>query len=605
MENEQVSHQVSVGHGFIRTLIGWAVAGVSVGITVAALTVSVNHSIATTRDAMVVAAWLAALYGVGFSAAGAVARGLAALGQRGRFGATLLAGTVAAYAFFGVWVVGSWVSERLATSLTVQLIGLGLTASIALLVATGVLRRRRAILETRLARALVLIVVGGLVVSSLVRLAGVGYPVRSGPGVARAPKLRPNDRKVMLIGIDGAEWNLINPLMAAGRLPNFKRLVTGGASAPLKTILPTYSAIIWTTIATGVDENEHGVLDFTELRLPGMSRGVQRTLWGPALLPPYVGVREAARALNQAGLLKLIPVGSGQRRVKALWNILSDQGALVGVVNWFATFPVDPVKGYMVSDRNRIVFRDGEYPPLEGAPGLVFPPQYGRILDAAAAKDDSDFPAAESFFTDPTGRAAPPAPAELGRFTDVYRADLFAAAAATKIARDHHPQLLAVYLAGADVNSHFFMKGRQYLIERYYEALDRMVGRLIDAADDNTTVFVVSDHGWGFRPGEPFSHFHAPDGVLIISGSGVVGGAHFESKPSVFDITPTVLALFGLPPTHDMKGRVLSEVLAPGVVTAMRAIDSYGTHVPATVADGQQRNDPTVVERLRALGYAE
>src|SRR5688500_18256690 len=75
-------------------------------------------------------------------------------------------------------------------------------------------------------------------------------------------------RPVLLVGIDAADWAVIDPLVAAGRLPAFARLRAGGRTATLVATPPLLSPIIWTTIATGRHPDEHGVLDFMA-DLPG------------------------------------------------------------------------------------------------------------------------------------------------------------------------------------------------------------------------------------------------------------------------------------------------------------------------------------------------
>ncbi|MEW6747957.1 MAG: alkaline phosphatase family protein, partial [Planctomycetota bacterium] len=65
--------------------------------------------------------------------------------------------------------------------------------------------------------------------------------------------------RVLLIGLDGADWRIIEPLLAEGALPNLRAIVDGGVSAPLRTIEPMLSPVIWTTIATGRAPEDHGI----------------------------------------------------------------------------------------------------------------------------------------------------------------------------------------------------------------------------------------------------------------------------------------------------------------------------------------------------------
>ena len=100
-------------------------------------------------------------------------------------------------------------------------------------------------------------------------------------------------RRVFLIGIDGATWDVMDPLLKAGRLPNLAALIDEGVRASLKSMIPTRSPALWTTIATGKDFDEHGISDFTEV-------------------------------VRDDGVLsaKVMHMTSNMRRTKALWNIL-------------------------------------------------------------------------------------------------------------------------------------------------------------------------------------------------------------------------------------------------------------------------------------------
>ena len=106
--------------------------------------------------------------------------------------------------------------------------------------------------------------------------------------------------KVMLLGVDGASWNVIDPLVAAGELPNFAALLARGASADLATVEPVLSPVVWTSIATGVAPEVHGISSFLtsrfDLRVPtvfdrlaaaGVRVGLYEYLvtWPPASLP--------------------------------------------------------------------------------------------------------------------------------------------------------------------------------------------------------------------------------------------------------------------------------------------------------------------------------
>ena len=107
------------------------------------------------------------------------------------------------------------------------------------------------------------------------------------------------------------------------------------------------------------------------------------------------------------------------------------------------------------------------------------------------------------------------------------------------------------------------------VLESVYIHEDKRLGRLLERAGPETVVIVVSDHGFQFRP-YGFYHYGldtgggtlAPPGVIFLWGGPIRAGARLQS-PTVFDVTPTLLYLLGLPVGKDMDGRVLTEAIVP------------------------------------------
>lgn len=116
-------------------------------------------------------------------------------------------------------------------------------------------------------------------------------------GLALAPA---TSARVLVVGVDGASWNALDPLLAAGELPAFAALVARGATAELDTVEPVISPVVWTSIATGRSPRAHGVSGFLtsrrQLRVPtvferlaaaGLRVGLYEWLvtWPPPALP--------------------------------------------------------------------------------------------------------------------------------------------------------------------------------------------------------------------------------------------------------------------------------------------------------------------------------
>jgi hypothetical protein len=124
--------------------------------------------------------------------------------------------------------------------------------------------------------------------------------------------------RILLIGLDGADWSVARPLMDEGRLPTLASLVQAGASGELRSIEPMISPALWTSGATGVRPEAHGIRDFV---------------------------------YRERGSYAQPIVNSSVRERLAVWNLLSALGLSVGVVDWYATWPAEKVNGLIVSDR--------------------------------------------------------------------------------------------------------------------------------------------------------------------------------------------------------------------------------------------------------------
>jgi predicted AlkP superfamily phosphohydrolase/phosphomutase/tetratricopeptide (TPR) repeat protein len=400
------------------------------------------------------------------------------------------------------------------------------------------------------------------------------------------------DGKVLLVGWDAADWKVIRPLMDAGRMPNISRLVRTGCTAPIATLQPSFSPMLWTSIATGKRPFNHGIHGFMEPRPDG--RGVQR-------------------------------VTNLSRSCKALWNILGQSGKSSIVVGWWPSYPAEPIRGAMVSDQFHRIAHD-----FKLVPGIVHPPHFGDAL-AALRLNPEELPRdlLEAFI---------PRATEIDQQRDhrLHSAARIIAecanihSAATWL-MDRVPwDLCAVYFDAVDHFGHGFMKfnpprrpaiGEEEfelyhgVLQAGYELHDKMLGALMDKAD-GATVILVSDHGFHpdhLRPAFiPQLHAgpateHRNNGVFTIAGPGIRAGAELPGV-GLLDIAPTVLALFGLPSGADMEGGVLTGVFrsppATGQIPSWEKIEGNdGRHPPHMQLDPMAASES--LDQLVALGYVE
>ncbi|UCF34348.1 MAG: alkaline phosphatase family protein, partial [Phycisphaerales bacterium] len=81
-------------------------------------------------------------------------------------------------------------------------------------------------------------------------------------GQVHPPDDPPGGRKVLIIGLDGATWNVLKPVMGEGHMPHLKRVVDTGVSGVLHSTIPPITPAAWTTFLTGKNPGRHGIIDF-------------------------------------------------------------------------------------------------------------------------------------------------------------------------------------------------------------------------------------------------------------------------------------------------------------------------------------------------------
>lgn len=280
-------------------------------------------------------------------------------------------------------------------------------------------------------------------------------------------------KKVMLLGVDGAAWEVINPLIAQGKLPHFKQLIESGASGRLRSVLPMYSPLIWTSIVTGKTKEKHGITGFLEQR-------------------------------EKKG--EIIPNSRLNRKCLTLWNILSTEGRMVGVIGPWVSWPAEKVNGFLLTDR--IYF--------EKLPDTTFP---GELINICKNLNDSLMKKpGDPFYTGLLDRLDPdplnlrsPVLSNITQEAKYLRQDFLKNKAGLILKSFFDPEFYYIYLRAPDVTSHFFWKYYQpddtvleEEIERYqnilpsvYMHVDTLIGQQLEQASQDTTIIIVSDHGMG------------------------------------------------------------------------------------------------------------
>ncbi len=609
---------------------GWTIAGASTALTAVAACTDCIDVARRRADLLTFACWLVAIYATAFAGAGLLAvaleRGVRrARGRRDKgqapppSWAAATAAHLAAAAIGVVLLSAAGIAARASNAIELESTKRLLALLGAMLAAGGVavgLPRLTALFarRQRAAIALLLVVPG-------VAAVGLALPLAAGrwdraPG--SAPRLEPTPAgvtalggPVLLFAIDGADWRRMDPLLDQGRLPNLAKLIARGVRAPLSSVKPSLSPLLWNSVATGADASVHGVLGFTEMRLPGLPCGVQR-------LPSWGLLHEVVSVGTRRGRFQ-VPVTACRRQVKPLWTILGEHDRRVAVINWYATWPAEPVNGYLVSDRNprRAAFhlrRMGGRLPAET--GIVHPAELWPML---ASLDVPDLEADEVLALPLFGDLDSDQRAKLARDRNrlemlglIHLSDRFTAEVGLALLRLEPLDFTALFFAGVDHYSHR-VGALPEVIDRYYEYVDGVLGRALAALPAQATVFVVSDHGWSYEASgsdrdQVEGHGAAPDGIFIAAGAPIRPGAALEAKPALVDIAPTILGVYGLPASLEMSGRVLDEILEPAARARVPStrVATYGAPPiprPSSLEEPPSDQDEETLRKLRALGY--
>lgn len=404
--------------------------------------------------------------------------------------------------------------------------------------------------------------------------------------------------KILVIGWDAADWNIINPLIKQGKMPALQKLMEGGSFGRIQTLDPPLSPILWTSIATGFRADKHGIGGFVE----------------PT--PNGEGLR---------------PVTSTSRKVKAIWNILNQEGWKSNVVAWWPSNPAEPINGVMVSNLYQIAnkaFGD----KWEMPQGTIHPKELTEVMKEFRVHPheltlEMALPFIPNLASDQELRQAPKTLSVLKTLANAATVH----AASTYLMEETEWDFMAIYHDAIDHFCHLSMKyfpprrpeipekdfeDFKDIVEAGYRFHDMMLQRTLELIDDNTTVILLSDHGFYsdhqrplYIPKEPSGPAveHSPYGIFVISGPGVKKN-HPVSGASIIDITPTILYHAGLPVGKDMEGKVLYNCFeTPTIANYIESWENVqgnsGQHDPMLREDPWAAQE--ALQQLVELGYIE
>ncbi len=377
---------------------------------------------------------------------------------------------------------------------------------------------------------------------------------------------------VLVLALDGMEWSVAEPLLQQGRMPNLQRLLDEGVGGVLGTFKPTFSPVLWTTIATGRTPDAHGILFFSEI--------------DPATGQPKPDGK---------------PYTSESRKVPAIWNLADAAGKSVNAVAWWVSWPAEFLKhgkivaSYAAQAQGALMWKAGVW--RDGLPELTAPASLAARIAPILADGAPDGPHAQAqalaFGLWPKARESDATIKKWGNdwlrdtnFRMSFVADQTHVRVMQELLRESVADLNLVYLGSLDVAGHYFWRYHEpqayaYAsmipperlehfgahVDKAYEEADRMIGEVLAGMPPERVVMVVADHGMAaYNLKDPTAlqsghHFEAEPGVFVLSGAGVERRGLLPAKErkigTLLDVAPTLCDLLGIPALGKMQGRSL------------------------------------------------
>jgi len=376
--------------------------------------------------------------------------------------------------------------------------------------------------------------------------------------------------KIYFVGIDGADWDIIDPLIEKGKLEFFAKLKKESSWARLKTFKPTLSPVVWTCIATGKNKDKSGI--------SGWSGG---------------------------------EYSNAQRKEPSIWEINDFYKEKSTIINWFVTYPPDKINGILVSDKFKLAlyqFLFTKKGKMNNLKSTVYPEDYGyklfhylkedykkNRLEYKNIIDEMNIPDYLQIYKERYGENYKNVP-----ILKIWEKFVFYNYVAEKVTENllktTNSNLFMTYFRMPDVFKHF---GTLYLEKDYCNYINKKMaeykekGKRLPKKDreefelkfsdvvypilkhkekiikkiyskakkENAYLFISSDHGFKLWE-DNYTHtglpkgISAPDGILMILGPGVKKS---QIEANIYDITPTILYLMRKPIGKNMDGSPLVE----------------------------------------------
>ena len=263
--------------------------------------------------------------------------------------------------------------------------------------------------------------------------------------------------RLLIIGLDGATWDVLKPLAAQGCLPTIKRLIATGSQARLISTIPPITGAAWTSLATGLNPGKTGVLDFLNRR---------------------------------DSSYKLYVTTSQDFQRRAFWDIASKSGYRVGIVNYPMLYPTYPINGFMVSGVGSLKYFD-----------ITYPKHLHRIIDEVAQGYSVDFDIWNPKYDD-----------EVLFIKDLVEHLEKRIRVICHLMQEEPWDVFVAVYSCTDWILHAFWKhfdntypnhdpekAKQFMkgFVKFWKKVDSALSKMLKLAGPQTTTFLVSDHGFG------------------------------------------------------------------------------------------------------------
>ncbi len=242
----------------------------------------------------------------------------------------------------------------------------------------------------------------------------------------------------LIIGLDGATFDIIDPMIESGRLPNIRKLIDGGTRGELKSTIPPASIPAWPSFYTGVNPGKHGCFDFL--------------------------TRDDDDFYGR-------PINSSDVKNKSMWKMLSEYGYRSIVINVTSTYPPEEINGIIVSGMLT--------PPDEIC---CHPPSLQSKLDEVGYEVFLDLETLNSSDYSTI-------------FNRLCQMENRRIQASLELMKEYDWDLMVIMVIGTDTMQHKLWDDKKAVYD-YYEEIDGLIGRLLDNVSKSTNVFIISDHGF-------------------------------------------------------------------------------------------------------------